>query len=275
MTDSIAGNAANTAYEVIGSGSVVVLIHGVGLDREMWRPLAARLAHKHTIVRYDLAGHGESGSGALGISLTGFADQLEHLLDHLSLDRVALAGFSLGALVARRFALTRPDKLTRLILISSVFRRRPEQIAAVQSRLDQATEDGPDSIIDAAIARWFTPRFRAREPEAIDQVRARLQSNNRGDFLAAYAIFAKPDRPGNEDLQRMSCPTLVTTGALDSGSTPDMARALAAALGNGRAVILPDLAHMAPVEGADAMAELVLDFLNEHASDLHLLPEEE
>ncbi len=275
MTDSIAGNTADTAYEVTGSGSVVVLIHGVGLDREMWRPLATRLVHRHTIVRYDLAGHGESGSGALGISLAGFADQLEQLLDDLSLHRVALAGFSLGALVARRFALTHPDKLTRLILISSVFRRRPAQIAAVQSRLDQATEDGPDSIIDAAIARWFTPAFMAREPAAIDRVRARLQRNNRQDFLAAYRIFAEPDRTASEDLRRISCPALVTTGALDCGSTPDMARALAAALGNGRAVILPDLAHMAPVEGADAMAELVLDFLNEHASDLYLLPEEE
>jgi pimeloyl-ACP methyl ester carboxylesterase len=275
MTESIASNIADTAYEIVGSGPPMVLIHGVGLDRKMWTPMVTRLARRHTIVRYDLAGHGESGAGALGINLAGFADQLERLLDHLNLQQVTLVGFSLGALIARRFASACPDKLTHLILISSVFQRRAEQVAAVQSRLEQATEDGTDSIINAAIARWFTPAFIARNSGTIGEVRARLLSNNRENFLAAYKIFAEPERPRNADLRRIGCPALVTTGALDSGSTPDMARTLAAALGKGRAVILPDLAHMAPVEGADAMAQLLLDFLNEHASDLHLLPEEE
>lgn len=275
MTEPSAGNTTDTAYEVSGSGSAVVLIHGVGLDRTMWLPLAARLAREHTVVCYDLAGHGESGSGALGINLDGFAAQLERLLDHLDLRRVTLVGFSLGALIARRFALTRPDRLARLVLISSVFQRRPEQIAAVRSRVEQATAEGPASIIDAAIDRWFTPAFMARDADTIERIRVRLQRNNREDFLAAYGLFAAPEDACSEDLRRISCPALVTTGALDSGSTPAMARALAATLGNGRAVILPDLAHMAPVEGADAMAQLLLDFLNEHASDSHLLPEED
>lgn len=278
MTDSITdatADTANTAYDVTGSGPALVLIHGVGLDRTMWGPLARRLAHRHTIVGYDLVGHGESGRGRRGVSLEGFTDQLEHLLDHLKLDRVALAGFSLGALIGRQFALTCPHRLTHLILMSSVFRRRPEQIAAVQSRLAQATEAGPDSIIDAAIDRWFTPTFIEREPDVIDQVRARLQRNSPQDFIAAYGIFAQSSRPDDEELRRITCPALVTTGALDTGSTPRMTKALAATLGDGRAVVLPDLAHMAPVEGADMVAELILDFLSEHASDLHLLPEEE
>ena len=275
MTSSLADNSTDTAYDVTGSGPPLILIHGVGLDRIMWEPLAQRLAHQHTIVRYDLSGHGDSSSGKRGISLEGFVDQLKNLLDHLMLDRVALAGFSLGALIARQFALTRPDKLTRLVLISSVFQRSPAQIAAVQSRLAQAAEAGPESIIDAAIHRWFTPAFIDREPAVVDRVRDRLQRNNPKNFLSAYRIFARPTHPRLYDLQRVTCPTLVTTGALDTGSTPDMTRALAAALGNGRAVILPNLAHMAPVEGANAVAELLLDFMIEHVSDLHLQTKEE
>ena len=101
--------AADTFHKIEGIGPPLVLIHGVGLDLDMWDALAAALAPRHQVVRYDMIGHGgtpaqvgESGSGRL--ELGDFVDQLDELLRSLDLSRIALIGFSMGALVAQAFA---------------------------------------------------------------------------------------------------------------------------------------------------------------------------
>ena len=93
----------------------------------------------------------------------------------------------------------------------------------------------------------------------IDAARDRLRQNDPAGFLDAYRIFAEADRDLVAGLEKVTCPTLIATGALDVGSTPDMTRRLAAALPDAKAEILPDLAHMAPVEGAAAVARLLAD----------------
>ena len=253
---------AGTLFDVTGAGPAVVLIHGVGLDHRMWDGIAPRLAEDFTVIRYDMLAHGGSAKPPGPLGLRSFVDQLAALQTYFGLDPFALVGFSMGAVVARAYAVQHPEKLARLVLLNGIYQRSTEQRAAVQARYAQAESEGPRAIIDAALARWFTAPFQDRHPEVLAVVRTRLEQNNPRDFLAAYAVFRNAEDPSPEALAALACPTLVATGALDSGSTAAMTEAMGRVIPGARTEILDGLAHMAPVEDPERVATLVRDFLN-------------
>lgn len=120
---------AGTSYLVTGQGQPVVLIHGVGLNKEMWGGQIVGLATDYKVIAYDMLGHGQSQLPAADTPLEGYAAQLAELLDHLQIAQATVIGFSMGGLVARAFALNYPQRLTALVVLNSVFNRSPEQSA--------------------------------------------------------------------------------------------------------------------------------------------------
>ncbi len=253
---------AGTFFDVMGEGPAVVLLHGVGLDMAMWAPVAERLAQRFTVIRFDMLGHGGSAKPAGNVGLSDYVKQLADMADYFQLERFALVGFSMGALIARAYAVSSSDRLSKLCLMSGVYDRTEEQRAAVAGRLATAREDGPGEIIEAALGRWFTDDFRTRAPDVLKAVRDRLEQNDRNGFLAAYAVFAEADRAASDRLNQIACPTLVSTGALDSGSTGAMASALAAEIPGAQTEIWDGLAHLAPLEAPDSVAASLENFLD-------------
>lgn len=253
--------SGRTHYRINGHGTPVVLIHGVGLDLGMWEAQAAVLASRYQVIRYDMLGHGASTAPTPATQLDDFADQLTDLLDELELDQVVLIGFSMGGLVAQRFACLYPCKVERLVLMSMVFRRSSEQRRAIQERVQQVAANGPTATVDPTIRRWFSAEFRQGNTEIIEAIRHRLMTNDPQGYLAAYRIFSHAGDESSKRLAAITCPTLVMTGEHDVGSTPKMSTELAAYLPDARVVILPGLRHMAMVEGARQVNAELLDFL--------------
>lgn len=84
-----------------GSGTPVVLVHGIGATWQCWKPLIPALAARHNVIAPDMAGFG--GSVALGVerpSLEHFARTTLELLDHLGIDRFHVVGNSMGGAIA-------------------------------------------------------------------------------------------------------------------------------------------------------------------------------
>lgn len=250
-----------TRYWRQGQGSPVVLIHGVGLDARMWQAQFNALSCRHEIIAYDMLGHGDSPLPAAEAELEDYADQLATLLDYLALERVVVVGFSMGGLVARAFALRHPARLAALVVLSSVFERDANQRAGVRQRLTQTREQGPSANVDEALQRWFSPAFRDDHPEQIAAVHATVVNNHPDGYYRSYALFGTQDDFGTDRLATIRVPTLIATGELDPGSTPRMARALAARLPNAMACILPGQRHMVPMEDPEAVNALLRRFL--------------
>ncbi|MEM7124565.1 MAG: alpha/beta fold hydrolase [Pseudomonadota bacterium] len=260
MSDKRFEGGSHVAIE--GDGPPVVLIHGVGLDHTMWDAQVSALAQRYTTIRYDMLGHGSTPRPDKELELADFAEQLERLCDALELDRFALVGLSMGVLVSLKFALSKADRLTALVLMNGVYDRTEEQLAGIRGRIAQAETEGTQALIDAALERWLSETYRQQNPEAVAAIRKRLESNNPADFLAAYKIFAGADPQLTGRLSSVACPTLVTTGELDRGSLPTMSQAMAAAIPNAECVILEGLRHLPTTEGADTVNALLLDFLD-------------
>ena len=253
---------AGTHFRVDGDGPAVVLVHGVGLDLDMWSAQAEALAQRYTVIRYDMLGHGGSAKPPGLLRLASYIDQLEMVHRYFRLGRSVVVGFSMGALVGRAFALAHPERLAGLALLNGVYDRTPAQLDAIRARLYQAETEGPEALIEAALARWLSPEFRAAAPDAVEAIENRLRANDRNGFLAAYRVFIEADEAAAGPLADMSCPALVVTGENDLGSTPAMAAAMADAIPDAELHVLPGLAHLAPIEGAEAMNALLLGFLD-------------
>ena len=107
------------AYTIAGSGEPLLLIHGLGGTRNTWRHLIPSLAATHTVIAPDLPGHGDSEAPAGDYSLGAHASALRDLLITLGHPAATIAGHSLGGGIALQFAYQFPERVSRLLLISS------------------------------------------------------------------------------------------------------------------------------------------------------------
>lgn len=257
----VSAPAFDTHRVIEGQGPCVVLIHGVGLDHEMWSLQAKALGKSFTVLRYDLIGHGGTPPWPGGFELEDLVAQLAALLDEQRVNQAHVVGFSLGALIAQAFALAHSHRLLGIVLVSGVYDRDRAARESVLKRLQQAERDGPPSVADAALERWFTKAYRKAHSDEVHKIERRLRANNADGFLPAYRLFAHADEWLADRLNEIRAPALVITGEDDVGSTPDMARRMSQAMRNAECRIVPSVRHMLPLEAAQELNTMLNDFL--------------
>ena len=258
----ISGNG--THYDLTGPNDapIVVLIHGLGLRRACWQWQVPILSRQHQVLTYDLWGHGDSPAAPETPSLTVFSKQLADLLDALGIERAAIAGFSMGGMICRRFAMDHPHRASALAILHSPHARNREAQAAVEARVAQVLEDGPESTVENALERWFTESFRIANADVMDLVRSWVLSNDRSIYPRSYHVLAHGVTEIVAPNPPIETPTLVMTGDEDFGNGPEMTHAIAAEIEGAEAVILPGLRHMALAEDPEAFNAPLLNFLN-------------
>ena len=255
----------STLARVDGEGPALVLVHGVGLDHTMWDPVVEPLAQKHRVLRYDILGHGHSDDPPGPRRLNDFVAQLLEVLDFHDVETSDVVGLSLGGLIALMTAARHPNRVRRVVLVSTVFSRSESQLAGVRQRLELAENEGLKPVADLAIKRWFTPQWRASHLTDTEAVRQRLLTTDQVGYLKAYRIFVDAHESASKASTDIEAPTLVLSGEHDSGSTPEMAAALAAAIPGGKAQIMAGLNHLAPIEAPNLFANTLLEFLNQES----------
>lgn len=254
---------SGTAYERHGSGEhPIVLVHGLGLNRHSWRWQVPALASAGTVVTYDLHGHGQSSVPPATPSLTVFSEQLRELLDHLGIARADVFGFSLGGMIARRFAMDHPERLRSLGILHSAHARDKAAHDAIQLRVLQAAREGPAATADAALERWFTEDFRHRSPQLMNEVRGWILANRKEVYAPIYQVLVDGVTELVAPKPAIACPTLVMTAGEDHGNSPAMSQAIAAEIPGSELVILPGLRHMALAEAPDLFNSKLLAFLD-------------
>jgi pimeloyl-ACP methyl ester carboxylesterase len=107
------------AFVKVGTGPVLLLLHGMAADHTTWNDVIPRLAKRYTVVAPDLLGHGESDKPRADYSVGGYANGMRDLLTVLGVDKVTVVGHSLGGGVAMQFAYQYPERTERLVLVSA------------------------------------------------------------------------------------------------------------------------------------------------------------
>ena len=238
----------------------LVFIHGVGLDHRMWGPQIKSL-NNHSIIAYDLLGHGRTPYGKEEVTLNDFSNQLDYLLQFLKIDKINLIGFSLGSLVALDFASKFQDKLKTLTLLGTTYGRTIEQRSLVIERFEQAKLNKP--ISKQALKRWFTDQYLNDHPEIYDQFIKILTKDGEDhlNFLKAYKLFAY-HKDNIDMIKNIRTKTLIMTGSDDSGSTVEMSKSLSNDLINSSFIEINNGKHLCSIECADDVNINLKNFIN-------------
>jgi pimeloyl-ACP methyl ester carboxylesterase len=236
---------------------VVVMLHGAGMDHIVWALSARSLAHRgRSVLAVDLPGHGRSEGPALS-SIAAMASWVIGLLDAARIHEAALVGHSMGSLIALEAAAQAPKRVRRLAMLG-VASRMPVH----PDLLKAATEDRPhaaDLIVswahgpaghfggNPAPGLWRMGGAQRLLNQAEEGVLARdLAACDAYDPLAAAG--------------KVKCPSLLLLGALDRMTPASKAKALGAALPDGRTILIPGAGHMMMSETPDAVIDALLDF---------------
>ena len=223
----------------------IVLIHGVGLDNEMWKYQFN--SFENTVLTYDILGHGKTPLGVRQVTFDDFSEQLINLIGELGIGKIHLVGFSIGSLIARNFATKHNDRLQTLTLLSSIFKRSNQQQKVVDDRFEKSKNSSKMS--NDALVRWFTEDYLKKNQEKSDWIISILSRNNMKNFNKIYELFVK--HKDDEDFKKIIAETLVMTGEEDVGSTPEMSKNLSKVIKNSKLKIIPKGKHLCSIECVD------------------------
>ncbi len=255
------GNVRLLNYSVEGPEDAfpVVLVHGVGSNLGAWDRVTDHLTPEWRVLRLDLRGHGGSAPLHETYSLERFASDVISVMDKEGVERAHLVGFSLGGLIAQCLAVNWPDRFNKVVMLSAVAGRTPEEREKVVSRLSMLKEGGIDAVTAAARERWFTEAFAQKHPEVIEARIAEMKALDLESYIEAYRVFGQSEMA--QDLHKIPNRTLVMTGEFDIGSNTRMAEFMHEQIQDSELVILPGLKHSVLVEASDLIADLVSRFL--------------
>ncbi|HEX2160720.1 MAG TPA: alpha/beta hydrolase [Thermoleophilaceae bacterium] len=203
------------AGEAAGDGEPVVLVHGLtATRRNVVQGSRHLLGRGRRLVSYDARGHGESSPSPDpdAYEYVDLAGDLEAVLDAHDLERVPIAGSSMGAGTAVRLALDRPGRVSALVLITPAY-REPGQLGADDlahwDRLAAALETGDvEAFVDASGANELPARW--REPARL-ATRQRIERHRDLGAVARALRVVPRSQPfaGLDELERIDIPVLV------------------------------------------------------------------
>ena len=249
--------------ETRGEGPRLVLAHGFTQTGRLWGGLADDLARDHQVVTVDLPGHGESatvradlvqGAALLG-AVGGTADYL---------------GYSMGARFCLHLALTRPDLVRRLVLVSGTAgiddaaeraeRRRSDE--ALADRLDPVDGSTPEDTVAGFVDRWVANPMFGSVPAEANDLDERRRNTAAGLASSLRLAGTGTQVPLWDRLGELAMPVLVVTGRRDTKFT-ELGRRLVASIGpTARQVVIDDADHAPHLQHPDAVAAAVRTFLD-------------
>ncbi|CAI0721489.1 alpha/beta hydrolase [Serratia ficaria] len=256
-TQLLSDSQMRVSYLEAGEGAPLVLLHGVGMNAASWYPQIEALSRDFRVIAVDMPGHGESEAFTRPVTLTDYVAWLSDFLRTRPEARFAVAGHSMGALITAGLAIDHSEQVSHAIVMSGVYRRSETARRAVLQRARELAAG--EALLDSPLARWFSDD--AHEAALREQVGGWLSQVNLQGYAAAYQAFADGDRVYADRWQEMRCPVLVLTGELDANSNPQMAREMAAAAPQGRAVIILGARHMVSLTDAPRVNHEMLSFL--------------
>jgi pimeloyl-ACP methyl ester carboxylesterase len=274
MTEFLSVEGGRIAYDVTGSGPLVVLSHGIGVRRQDYRFLAPMLAQAgYRVANADVRGHGESSTGWASITRTDVAGDLLALIGHLDGPAV-IVGQSLSGGAATIAAAKQPELVSGIVEINPFTRVQQWNVGALL-RIGRYRRSflwlGGLQLFHSlsSFVRYLDVAYPTK-PADYDDYMAALQAKLREPGRMAEFMKTLKSTPADAEAQlpNVRCPALVIMGTLD----PDFAdpraegEAIAAAMppGLGEVATVNGAGHYAHAQSPDEVAALVIPFLKQH-----------
>ncbi len=265
MTERIASpSPALYVLEFNPTGKPVVLLHGLGSSSSAWGfQIPALVEHDFRVLALDLPGFGKSAALAVHTNINSLVTSIYQWFQGIGLVSASLVGLSLGGVVALKFTLDFPDLVDKLVLVSSFAKFEPTTKATffyMVKRFLTLQFAGLDAQAQT-VARHLFPDDADEEfrKELVRQIASSDPKTYRSlmHSLAAFDVL--------DQLNTITCPTLVIGGASDTTVPLKAQNRLAASIPNAHQVVVPDAGHALPIQKPELFNQSLIHFLLEKA----------
>ncbi len=262
MVKTIRSGDAQIAYEIIGKGAPVLLLHPFPVHHEFWLRVVEILREEFCFILPDLRGHGDSDAGEGPITMEKHAGDIAEILDEEKIGRAPMAGVSIGGYALFEFWRGHRERVTALGLFNT--KAQADNAEARATRLQAAA-----GVLERGTEQFFlsmTPKLMAKSthslrPDLVEGALRMMRKATAEDIAAIQRGMA--ERPDSiETLKSISVPTLIVTGDEDAMTGAPEAEFMRQRIAGSEMKIIPRAGHYSPWEQPQAASELLREFLS-------------
>lgn len=240
-----------------GSGSPLLLVHGLMITGEMFEPVIGSFAGNHRVIVPDLRGHGRSRNLPPPYTVEQLAFDLVPLLDHLGIESTAVLGYSQGGAVAQQLALDHPSRVSRLVLACTY----AYNMASLRENLEGHLV--PFFLRCLGMRRFaklvLSQGLKQVPRERAEQATGLIADQDLELMLPAWKAAMAFDSRGR--LAEIQCPTLIVAGSKDTAVPMHHARMLHQGIAGSRLEVVPSADHALLWSRPDSLVQVTEEFL--------------
>ena len=263
------------AYKMFGRGEPILLIAGQQSKMDTWVPSILRnLSTNHTVIVFDNRGVGNTTTGTKPFSIQQFANDTAGLIDGLKIQKADVLGHSMGSFIAQQLAVTHPEKVNRLLLVSSSCGGKesiptsPQVERFASDMIKNATNNVPISNMRTLASLGQGPGWMKAHPNAFQSVPERLNFSEmikisgtplntvKQQIGASHAWSGVCDK-----LTGVSSPTLIITGTDDINVPAANSLIIAGKIPGAWLVHIKDAGHAIMSQYPDKFNKILQTFL--------------
>ena len=268
----------------MGSGEPVIFIHGLSGCWQNWLEQLPLFARDHRVIAVDLPGFGQSEMPAEEISISGYADASDELMDKLDIETARIVGNSMGGFIGAELAIQHPERVERLVLVAaaglSIESIRTERTTGLRHRAENILFFTLGHIASRSATVALRPRLRAAllmtvaaHPAKLPGPLAAQQVLGSGKPGFSDALEAMCRYPLRDRLEKIACPTLIVWGEKDILVPVKDAAIFEELIPDSRKIIYKDTGHVSMMERPERFNSDVKAFLDEAPGDEQPTPQ--
>jgi pimeloyl-ACP methyl ester carboxylesterase len=253
---------AEIAYQTLGSGSPIVLLHPFPVHHEFWLPAAQALTSRYQLILPDLRGHGESNAGEGPATMEKHASDIARILDHAELGRVPFAGVSIGGYVLFEFWRRYRGRVAALALINTKAPAdSPESKAARLQAANDVVDRGTEPFFESMVPKLLGETTRKGRPDLVDGALRMMRKMSASDVAQVQRGLAER-LDSVADLKTINVPTLLMTGDEDILTGPPEAELMRQNIAGSELKVIRHAGHYSPWEQAAEVGKLLRQFFD-------------
>jgi pimeloyl-ACP methyl ester carboxylesterase len=255
------------AYEIQGSGPLVVFLHGIGGNRTNWYGQIEHFSDRFCAVTWDARGYGASADSPQALKFSDYADDLLRLLDHLKVERAHLVGLSMGGMIVQDFYSRYASRVATLSLVdtSAGFGGASDEVKRdfLSRRLDPLEKGLTPKDIAPGVVQVLASKYATLA--AREQLIASLSALRPEPYKQALHAIVTTDF--RSVLSHITVPTLVIVGDDDVVTPPSASEFLVQNIPGAALIRIPQAGHLTNIEKPEAFNAALRPFLERHAQE--------
>jgi len=255
----------NIYFEVLGNQQAtetIVFLNGLSQSTIAWGLTTPYFITDYKIVLIDFIFQGQSDKTVESRSFDTHASDVLSVLDTLKISKASIAGLSYGSLVAQNFAVNYPQRVSKLILMSTFALKTPYYEAIELSWWRALEFGGYGLMLDIMLPTVLSEGYFKNPLFPIDLMKQARQEANEDKNALFKLMKATKERPDyRSELKKINVPSLVIQGEKDTLFPVHMAQEVSEAIINSKLIVIPNVGHTLNLEAIPQIVKAIKEFV--------------